>query len=73
MAANLAGTVVHAIRHAIQTGEILASDELIKKRVEACNRCDRKLGVRCQECGCYVNKKAAVLVSKCPINRWPSN
>lgn len=71
MASNFAGTMVHALSHAIKTGEILASDTLTKARILICNKCDRKLGVRCQECGCYVNKKAALLVSKCPLNRWP--
>lgn len=70
MAENATLTVIQAIRHAVKTGEMIALDDVIKKRMDICSKCDRKSGVRCRECGCYINLKTAVQVAKCPIGKW---
>lgn len=70
MAQDFAHTTINAIRHASRTGEIMTEDNLMRKRLEICQECDRRLGTRCQECGCFVSLKVAVKVAKCPIDRW---
>jgi hypothetical protein len=72
MASDLAATVVQAIRHAVQTGELIASDHIIRSRIDTCNKCDQKSGVRCLACGCFISMKAAVLVAECPKSKWAS-
>lgn len=72
MASDLAATVIQAIRHAIKTGELIAPESTIKARLSTCEKCDRKSGVRCLECGCFISMKAAVLTASCPKNKWAS-
>ena len=70
MARDISATVFAALGHAARNGEILASGDETRSRIETCNGCDQKVGVRCLKCGCYINPKAAVKVSKCPIGKW---
>ena len=72
MAGDLTGTVIQALRHAIQTGEIIADDDIIRRRLQTCNNCDQKSGIRCLRCGCFISMKAAVLVAECPDKKWPN-
>lgn len=71
MAKDISATVLQAMRQAISSGEVLADEELIRKRLSTCNRCEKKTGVRCRECGCYITLKTAVLVAECPLRKWP--
>lgn len=70
MAKDLATTALNAMRMAVRGGEILAQDDVIKRRIEACSGCDRKLGVRCTKCGCYISLKTAVAAATCPLGKW---
>ena len=44
------------------------------KRLELCESCDsamRTLGrLRCRECGCFMEIKATMPASKCPLGKW---
>jgi len=70
MAKDLASTALNAMRMAIRNGDILAQEDIVKKRITACNTCDNKLGVRCTKCGCYISLKTAVAAATCPIGKW---
>lgn len=70
MAKDIAATALNAMRMAIRSGEILAQDDIIKKRITTCNSCDRKMGARCTKCGCYISLKTAVAAATCPIGKW---
>lgn len=70
MAENASKTILHAIRHAASSGEIVAHEDVIKHRSSICSTCSKKSGVRCIECGCYLSLKTAVAVSTCPLGRW---
>jgi len=63
-------TVANVVAHAASTGNIIASDEIIEKRINICNECPRRTGGRCTLCGCYLNAKAGLQASSCPANKW---
>ena len=44
---------------------------LIEERIRICEMCPFG-GKRCDLCGCFVNGKASLLNSSCPIGKWPS-
>lgn len=44
---------------------------LIEERIRICESCPFG-GKRCDLCGCFVNGKASLLNSSCPMNKWPS-
>lgn len=72
MAKDVSNTAINAIRMAIKTGEILAQDDVIKRRITICNsnECGYKRGVKCQKCGCFLSLKTAVAAATCPIGKW---
>ncbi len=70
MVENFSNTVIDAIRHASRTRQVIAHDDVIRNRIGACSKCDRKSGARCLECGCYVNLKTAVQAASCPLGKW---
>ena len=45
-----------------------------RKRLETCRECDKVkyfLGrMRCGECGCFLELKAAVTLMECPLGKW---
>jgi len=44
---------------------------LIEERIRICETCPFG-GKRCDLCGCFVNGKASLLNSSCPMGKWPS-
>tara|TARA_R110002033_G_scaffold17824_11_gene48032 strand:+ start:2021 stop:2281 length:261 start_codon:yes stop_codon:yes gene_type:complete len=48
-----------------------ATPILIEERIRICETCPFG-GKRCDLCGCFVNGKASLLNSSCPIGKWPS-
>jgi hypothetical protein len=50
----------------------IASKELKQQRIKICNECPKlsKDKNKCMECGCYIAYKAAITISKCPIQKW---
>jgi hypothetical protein len=48
----------------------IASQDVIKSRLDTCNICDNlKLGI-CAKCGCLVELKTRLNVAVCPIEKW---
>lgn len=70
MAKDLSNSVVTALRHAVRSGELLTSEQDVRKRIDLCNKCDYKSGMRCLKCGCFISLKTAVLTAECPIKKW---
>lgn len=51
--------------------EIVAKKEDYKKRIELCEKCDRKTVLNiCKECGCVVVFKARLQSASCPLGKW---
>lgn len=70
MAKELANTAFNVFRMAAKTGQLVAADDLIKRRMDICSACLSKTGVRCMECGCYLSLKTGVAAATCPIKKW---
>jgi hypothetical protein len=51
---------------------MLASKELIDKRLRICNGCVNlfKPTGNCKLCGCFVKVKTKLKNQKCPIEKW---
>jgi len=47
-----------------------ASEEERERRLEACEPCEHRKGNRCNLCGCFINYKAKLKNSECPIGNW---
>jgi hypothetical protein len=43
-----------------------------EKRLEICNSCERydKDQKRCRECGCFMEYKAFMPYTSCPLDKW---
>lgn len=39
-------------------------------RLEQCGTCEHKKGNKCNLCGCFINYKAKLKNSECPIGKW---
>ena len=53
-------------------GVLLAEDNLVSKRISLCLGCEFLIqnSERCIKCGCYMNMKTRLQVSKCPVGKW---
>lgn len=52
---------------------IIASAEIVEKRLQICEKCPRFLAEsrQCRECTCYVDLKVQLTTEECPQGRWP--
>lgn len=62
--------VVKAGAKWVAAGGPKASNDLRKQRYEVCVRCDRFAEGWCQECGCYLPAKVAMVTERCPLGLW---
>ena len=51
------------------------NEQLAKKRIAICNKCDKRLhidivGDICDMCGCVLTAKARVEDEQCELNKW---
>lgn len=69
---NLASDISSAAAHALKTGEISASPQLVTSRFSICksNKCGKFDGKTCQMCGCHMVYKTKLITSKCPKGLW---
>jgi len=54
---------------------VFASFFDIKNRLRICSSCEflkelTRMCYRCEKCGCFVEVKARLYKSSCPINKW---
>ena len=56
----------------VTEGEVFASDELKKERMDICKKCEyySMRQERCKKCGCWLVHKVKFKVSECPIYKW---
>lgn len=67
MAFNLAS----AMAAHVADGFTKADEETVRSRLEQCSLCEQRVNDRCAACGCYLENKAVVRTSECPLGRWP--
>ena len=60
------------LQQMVSRGVLLAEQIDISKRIDICMGCEFfvKNGERCNKCGCYMNIKARLQASKCPVGKW---
>ena len=63
-------SVGQVLKHAMKTGELLATEEVVQMRLDTCRACEYLEGSRCLHCGCFVALKGGLLVTRCPIGKW---
>lgn len=72
MAFSLTEALKENIKQAVSGGAILAPPDILLKRMDLCSTCEFFIvqESRCSKCGCYMNVKARMSVSTCPLNKW---
>lgn len=63
-------SVAHVLKHAAKTGEVMATAEIVHRRLELCRQCADLVGSKCVHCGCFMALKGGLAATKCPINKW---
>ena len=53
--------------------KFILSEEEKNKRIDICNSCEFLLTLtrNCKKCGCFVDAKATLTKSECPMSKWP--
>ncbi len=51
-------------------GFALVDDAEYRRRLTVSHACDRRVGRRCAECGCWIGVKARGRAFRCPLDRW---
>ena len=46
------------------------SEEEKSRRLSICESCEHKKGAKCNLCGCFINYKAGLANSECPLGKW---
>lgn len=70
-ATNFSRTAMEAGKHLITQGELYASQQVIEERLATCRACPQlDENERCNACGCYVEVKTKMVVSRCPEGKW---
>ena len=69
---NLASFTFELIKNALETGALYVSDEIKNQRLEICRNCEKydSEQIRCIECGCFLEHKAAFSIDSCPLEKW---
>ena len=70
MAKNLAFSFVNVVGEAFKSGKVMATKEVIQKRMAACHGCEFYKDNRCTECGCYLAYKTGLHAESCPRGKW---
>lgn len=54
------------------SGSKKASEDLKKSRLDTCFSCPELISLtkQCKKCGCFMELKAGLEMSKCPIGKW---
>ena len=72
MAFSLTDALKDNLQQMVSRGALLAEQMEVSKRIDICMGCEFfvKNGERCNKCGCYMNIKARLQASKCPVGKW---
>ena len=68
--ADLTLTAANVIAHAAKTGQVIADKGLIERRIALCKGCSQLNDSRCAACGCFIQIKAGLKISQCPLKKW---
>jgi hypothetical protein len=69
---NLVSTVVERVQEKL--ANITVSDADFNNRMNTCQKCmfysSESMSPRCLQCGCFLDAKARLADSKCPLGKW---
>ena len=68
MAKNLGKSLVDWSASGFQ----VCNEEQLQNRLNICASCEFMSESRCLKCGCFIQAKARLATSVCPINKWQS-
>ena len=63
-------SLFHSAVAFVGDGCAVADDAEYRRRLDVCRNCDRRVGKRCTECGCWIGLKARGRAFTCPLGRW---
>ena len=69
-ARNLLKTGWDAAKGLTQGRMLLVSAEVANARLKTCESCEHYKEKRCVKCGCWMEQKAQLQVSTCPVGKW---
>lgn len=63
------------VRNALKGKKTLVPEEVVDERLSICDSCEyllitKKNRSRCTKCGCFMDIKAHIATSECPIHKW---
>jgi len=67
LASNFAKAVAAHVGDGLQKVE----PEQLEERLLVCSLCDQRRDNRCSVCGCFLEPKAGMRSSSCPLGKWP--
>jgi len=67
---NVAFSFINVVGEAFKTGKLVATKEVIQKRMIACEGCEFKKDSRCLGCGCVLTLKVGLYAEECPKGKW---
>lgn len=72
MAFSLTSALKDTILQAVKDGSVIVTPNILLKRMDICVTCEFFVvdKSRCNKCGCFMNIKARLASSKCPIEKW---
>lgn len=72
IAFSLTEAIKDNIKQAVSGGAVLASPDVLLKRLDLCSACEFLIAEqsRCSKCGCFMNVKTRLQASKCPVGKW---
>ena len=67
---NIVQATQDVTNFARKNGRVIASDEIVKARIETCNQCQYMVAGVCSMCGCHLRLKIKLESQKCPQGKW---
>lgn len=55
----------------VAKGRKIALPEVVEERLAICDTCEKRTDDRCSDCGCFIDVKATLETSECPLLYWP--
>lgn len=61
--------MIEKYKNAIKAADQV-SPEKYEERLQVCQACEKLIAGTCGACGCYVELRAASIISHCPHKKW---
>jgi hypothetical protein len=68
---TLASNFAKAVAEHVSDGLQHVTGEQLEARLQICSLCDVRRDTRCAACGCFLQPKAGMRSSVCPLGKWP--